>query len=536
MAGSRSFLAFFGLLLCFGLFLADPAWSRGDDGSQSGSGPSGAVVSDSLTRDQPATEPFSFDLWINEHIRPVSQAVTAIIFYSIEWQDADGVDQKVPLIVILLIGSGLFLTILLRGVNFWGLSRAVKIALGRDKEPGAPGQITHFQALTAALSGTVGLGNIAGVAAAISVGGPGALVWMIAAAFLGMATKFSECSLGVKYRHMRSDGDVSGGAMYYLSRGLAERGWSGTGKCLAVFFAICCIGASLGAGNMFQSNQAYQAFVVITGGETGFLIGYGWAFGLFIAAVVSLVIIGGITSITRVTEKIVPMMGGLYLTAGLIIILSHIHALPAAIVTIITNAFTPEAGYGGVIGVMIWGIQRATFSNEAGVGSAPIAYAAIKTHQPLSAGFIALLEPLIDTVIICSVTALVIVISGTYIDSTGLQGVELTSRAFATVFDWFPYVLAIAIFLFAFSTLITWSYYGLKSWTYIFGKSQRSEIMFKVLFLSFIVLGASAQLQEVIHFSDAMLFAMVIPNLIGIFFLSGGVRKDLQAYCRRERR
>ncbi len=527
MALSRCFLTYYvPLLLCLGLFLADTAWSQSSQ-------PEDAVSPYAVDQQQEAA-PFSFDLWINETIRPVSQAITDIVFYSVEWQDADGQNQGVPLIVVLLIGSGIFFTILLRGVNFWGLSRGVKIALGRQKEPEAPGQITHFQALTAALSGTVGLGNIAGVAAAISVGGPGALVWMIAAAFLGMATKFTECTLGVKYRHMHSDGDVSGGAMYYLSRGLAERGWPGMGQFLAVFFALCCIGGAFGAGNMFQSNQAYQSFVVITGGEAGLLQGYGWAFGLFMAATAGLVIIGGIKSIARVTEKIVPIMGILYLVSGIIVILFNIHALPAAIATIITSAFTPEAGYGGIIGVMIWGIRRATFSNEAGIGSAPIAYAAIKTNQPLSAGFISLLEPLLDTIIICSVTALVIVISGVYTDSTGLQGVELTSRAFATVIDWFPYVLSIAIFLFAFSTLITWSYYGLKSWTYIFGKSQYSEIVFKVLFLLFTVLGAAAQLNEVIAFSDAMIFAMAVPNLIGVFLLSGGIRRDLSLYRQQE--
>ena len=528
MVLARCFLKYFiPLLLCLGPFLADSAWSQ--------SGQPEDAVSPSGIDYQQETEPFSLDLWINEKIRPVSQAVSNIVFYSIKWQDADGQTQEFPLIVGILMGTGIFLTIFLRGVNFWGLSRGIKIALGRQNEPGAPGQITHFQAFTAALSGTVGLGNIAGVAAAISIGGPGALVWMIVAAFFGMATKFVECSLGVKYRHLHSDGDVSGGGMYYLSRGLAERGWSRTGKFLAVFFAFCCVGGALGGGNMFQSNQAYQSFVVVTGGETGSLYGYGWAFGLFMAFICGLVIIGGIKSIANVTEKIVPIMGIFYLISGVIVILFNIHALPAAIVTIITSAFAPEAGYGGVIGVMIWGIQRATFSNEAGVGTTPIVYAAIKTRQPLSAGFIALLEPLIDTIIICSVTALVIVISGAYTDSTGLQGVELTSKAFATVIGWFPYVLAIAIFLFAFSTLITFSYYGLKSWTYIFGKSQYSEITFKILFLLSTVLGAAAQLDEVITFSDSMIFAMIFPNLIGVFLLSGGVRRDLWAYLQQEK-
>jgi len=478
-----------------------------------------------------ATEITAGPAWddkINEVMAPFSDAITGFVFYSIQVGDGEA---HVPVVVVWLIFTALIFTFYFRFINFWGFHHALQVVSGRYSNPLKPGEVSHFQALTAALSGTVGLGNIAGVAAAIALGGPGATLWMIVAAIFGMASKFVECSLGAKYRVVHEDGTVSGGPMYYLSRGLTELGFPRLGQGLAIFFAFMCVGGALGAGNMFQANQAFQQFANVTDGA-GF-VADGWIFGLVLAAIVGLVIIGGIKSIARVTEKIVPIMGGIYILAAVIILITNFENIPAAFNAIFVGAFTPEAGYGGLIGVLMWGFQRATFSNEAGIGSAPIAYSAVRTDEPLSVGFLSLLEPVIDTVIICTMTALVIVISGVYQDGSGMRGVEMTSSAFATAFDWFPYVLALAVILFAFSTLITWSYYGLKSWTYLFGESKTADHTFKIIFCIFVILGSEMELVKVIGFSDAMIFAMAFPNAIGMFFLAPGLKRDLTDYWRR---
>lgn len=483
--------------------------------------------------DAPATETadmaemaeMSFDQRLNEAIAPISDAVTGFVFYTVSVGES-----RFPVIVVWLILTAVIFTFYFRFINFWGFAHAFTVVRGHRHRRAEAGEVTHFQALTAALSGTVGLGNIAGVAAAIALGGPGATLWMIIAAFFGMASKFLECSLGAKYRVVHEDGTVSGGAMYYLSRGLAERGLPRLGKVLAVFFAVMCVGGALGAGNMFQANQAFQQVSAATGGAAGFFNESGWLFGLILAAIVALVIIGGIKSIAHVTEFVVPFMGLFYILSAVVILFIHAERVPDALGAIFTGAFTPEAGYGGLIGVIMWGFQRATFSNEAGIGSAPIAYSAVRTEEPLSVGFVSLLEPFVDTVIICSMTALVIVISGVYLDGEGLRGVEMTSAAFASAFDWFPYLLAVAVTLFAFSTIITWSYYGLKAWTYLFGETLASDHIFKLLFCTFTVIGASMELGKVIGFSDAMIFAMALPNGIGMFLLAGGVKRDLKRY------
>ncbi len=467
----------------------------------------------------------SLDQQINEAVAPLSDVVTSFVFYTVSVGES-----KFPVIVVWLILTAVIFTIYFRFINFWGFAHALSIVRGRHAPSSEPGEVTHFQALTAALSGTVGLGNIAGVAAAIALGGPGATLWMIVAAFFGMASKFLECSLGAKYRVVHEDGTVSGGAMYYLSRGFAEHGLPRLGKVLAVFFAVMCVGGSLGAGNMFQANQAFQQVSTVTGGAAGFLSDSGWLFGLVLAGIVALVIIGGIKSIAHVTEFVVPFMGLFYIFSSIAILLIHAEQVPNAMHAIFVGAFTPEAGYGGLIGVLMWGFQRATFSNESGIGSAPIAYSAVRTDEPLSVGFVSLLEPFIDTVIICTMTALVIVISGVYLEGEGLRGVEMTSAAFASAFDWFPYLLAVAVTMFAFSTIITWSYYGLKSWTFLFGETPISDHIFKLIFCAFTVIGASMELGKVIGFSDAMIFAMALPNGIGMFLLAGGVKRDLKDY------
>lgn len=433
--------------------------------------------------------------------------------------------KAIPFIVVWLIFGALFFTLRMGLIQFWGWRHSIKLVSGAYDSSDAPGEVTHFQALATAVSATVGLGNIAGVAVAISLGGPGATFWLIVAGLLGMASKFTECTLGVKYRDIGEDGVVEGGPMRYLRKGLARRNMKGLGSVLAVIFAILTIGASFGGGNMFQSNQAFQQMA----GQFPFMQGMGPYFGFILAILVGVVIIGGIRSIARVTEKIVPFMAGLYILAAIIIIGMNIGQIGEAFTLIVDGAFSPRAALGGFIGVMIQGFRRAAFSNEAGIGSAAIAHSAARTHHAVSEGFVALLEPFIDTVVVCTLTALVLIFTGFYNDA-GLGGATLTSQAFGSVISWFPMVLVVAIFLFAFSTMISWSYYGLRAWTFLFGRSKRTELVYKFLFLVFIVIGSSVSLGAVLDFSDMMILAMALPNIIGLLLLSGEVRNDLKEY------
>ncbi len=468
------------------------------------------------------------DSRINEAIEPFADAVAGFIFLSFP---VAGV--PVPFVLVWLIAGAIFFTIYFRFINFRAFRHGFQLVRGDYSDPTATGEVTHFQALATALSGTVGLGNIAGVAIAVSLGGPGATFWMILAGLLGMSSKFVECTLGVKYRNVYSDGTVSGGPMYYLSKGLAERSdkLKSLGKVLAVMFAIFCVGGSFGGGNMFQANQSFKQVVAVTGGDASWLADKGWLFGLVIAALVGLVIIGGIKGIARVTSKIVPFMAVLYVTTGLFIIFSNSSEIPAAFAAILDGAFSAEGIAGGVIGVLFQGFKRAAFSNEAGIGSAAIAHSAVRTNRPVTEGFVALYEPFIDTVVVCTVTALVIIITGTWNPSVDpSEGVALTSAAFESAISWFPWVLTLAVVLFAFSTMISWSYYGLKAWTYLFGDSMITDVVYKIMFLSFVVVGASMELGSVIDFSDAMIFAMAFPNMLGIYFLVPVVKKELNEY------
>ena len=464
------------------------------------------------------------DETINEWFSTVSDPVVATIFYSVPVFGAD-----LPLIVVWLVVAADFFTVYLGFLNIRGFGHAIALVRGRYSDPKDAGEVSHFQALATAVSGTVGLGNIAGVAVAITLGGPGATFWMILAGFLGMSTKLVECTLGVKYRKENPDGSVSGGPMYYLSRGLAERGLGGLGRVLAVVFAICCIGGSLGGGNMFQANQATAQIIAVTGGDDGPLAGRGLWIGVAFALLVGVVILGGIRSIARVTDKLVPFMAALYLGAALVVIAFNLDAVPGAFEAIVVGAFTPQGVAGGFVGVLIQGFRRAAFSNEAGVGSASIAHSAVRTKEPSTEGHVALLEPFIDTVVICTMTALVIVITGTY-TSGEAEGVALTSAAFETVIPWFPVVLAVAIVLFAYSTMLAWSYYGMKATRYLFRDSPTAENVFKVVFCCFTVVGAAASLGPVIDFSDAMIFAMSLPNIIGLYLLAGVVKRELTQY------
>ncbi|MGB5692218.1 MAG: alanine/glycine:cation symporter family protein [Flavobacteriaceae bacterium] len=478
---------------------------------------------------------------------------------------------NIPVVLILLVFGATFFTFYFKFPNILKFPLAINTVRGKYDEIEGPeghgvekaevnivegdlpdtirdeskeGEVSHFQALATAVSGTVGLGNIAGVAVAIAVGGPGATFWMIVCGLVGMSTKFVECTLGVKYRDVGADGTVYGGPMYYLSRGLKEKGYKRLGQALGIIFAVLCVGASFGGGNAFQSNQAavqLSTMLNLEGGATGVII------GIILAILVGIVIIGGIKKIASVTEKIVPFMAVIYVLASLVIIFANFEFIGDAFGMIVSGAFTPLAGLGGILGVIIVGFQRAAFSNEAGAGSAAIAHSAVKTKYPASEGVVALLEPFIDTVVICTMTALVIIFfnmdagafdygnsvnSTVMLNETGsyIGGVDLTSMAYDSVIPGFRYVLTIAIILFAFSTMISWSYYGLQSWKFLFGRGKTADTLYKVLFLLFVVIGAAATLDAVIKFSDAMILALVFPNMIGLLFLFPRVKEELAKY------
>ncbi len=467
---------------------------------------------------------------INALVAPVSDGVAGWVFASVPVAGT-----SVPLIVGWLIVAGVVFTVRFGFIQWRGFRHALHLTRGdyTDPQRQGPGETTHFQALTMALSGTVGLGNIAGVAVAVSLGGPGATFWMIVAGLLGMVTKFTECVLGVKYRRHHADGTVSGGPMHYLSRGLAERGRPRLGRALAAIFAVCCVGGAFGGGNMFQANQAFGQVMGVLGGDAGPLAGRGWLFGLLLAGVLAVVVVGGAQSIARTTSRLVPLMAAIYLGGALVVLAVHVDRIPWALGQIVLGAFTPEGVAGGAIGALIQGFKRAAFSNEAGIGSAAIAHSTVRTHEPVSEGYVALLEPFIDTVVICTTTALVIVITGSL--ASDLTGVQLTSAAFGSVIAWFPLVLAVAVVLFAFSTMVTWFYYGLKSWTYLLGRARWVVGIYQALFLACVVLGSSTHLGPVIDFSDAMIFIMAIPNVIGLYLLMPVVRHELAAYEERRR-
>ncbi len=470
---------------------------------------------------QEAAEEVNIDQAISDAVAPFVNPIVSTVFYSVPL-----FGTQFPLIVGWLVVAAVVFTLYFGFIQFRGFKHSIELVRGDYFDPKDAGEVTPFQALATALSGTVGLGNIAGVGVAVYLGGPGATFWMILAGLLGMASKFTECTLGVHYRNENPDGSVSGGPMYYLSKGLSEDGKAALGKFLAIFFSICCIGGALGGGNMFQANQSFaQVSSIIP-----FFEGKGWLFGLIMAIVVGVVIIGGIKSIAKVTEKVVPFMAVIYVIAALVIILMNIGAVPSAISAIIAGAFAPTAVAGGMIGALIQGFKRAAFSNEAGIGSASIAHSAVQTKHPVTEGYVALLEPFIDTVVICTMTSLVIIITGAWVPDSGVTGIDLTAKAFTSSFSGFGYILALAALLFAFSTMLSWSYYGLKAWTYMFGEGKGKEVVFKLIFCVFVVIGASMNLGAVIDFSDAMIFAMAIANIIGLYMLMPKVKALLADY------
>ncbi|MBC8328695.1 MAG: alanine:cation symporter family protein [Planctomycetes bacterium] len=469
-----------------------------------------------------------FSTTIDQAAGWVVAQLTAVFFVDI-WPG----EGSVPLVVAWLVLGAIYFTLRMGFINLKGFKHAIDVTRGRYDNPNDEGEVSHFQALASALSATVGLGNIAGVAIAVSLGGPGAILWMIIAGFLGMSSKFVECTLGQKYREVRPDGRVMGGAMFYLSKGLAELGLAPLGKVLAVMFAVICIGASFGGGNTFQVNQSLNAVK-----ETvPFLAENRWVYGLIMAGLTGVVIIGGIKRIAQTAEKIVPAMCLIYVAACLYVLFKFSAQIPAAFGSIIDGAFNPSAAYGGFIGVLVQGFKRAAFSNEAGVGSAAIAHSAARTEFPVREGIVALLEPFIDTIVVCTMTGLVIVITGVYDTAahpellhyvTDNDGAGLTSQAFGQTLSWFPYVLSVAVALFAFSTMISWSYYGERCWAWLFG--DRSSMIYRVLFLVFVFLGSIITSKNVLDFGDLMILTMAFPNVLGVLFLSGGVKRDLNVY------
>lgn len=503
------------------------------------------------------------DQKIDEAFKPVSDFFNDVIFFNV-WHDPD-----IPFVLVLLVASAAFFTIYFKFPNIFHFKTAINVVRGKfdhvdhhtagDSElaidgdikgtiedESRDGEVSHFQALATAVSGTVGNGNIAGVALAIALGGPGATFWMIICGLLGMSTKFVECTLGVQYRDVGEDGTVYGGPMYYISKGLKDKGFVVLGKIAAVIFAIFCIGGSFGGGNAAQSNQATVVLKELMGLES---TAAGFWIGVVLAIVVGIIIIGGIKRIASVTEKVVPFMALMYLLACLYILGANFSLIGDAFSLIVTEAFNPKAmGVGGVIGVLLVGFKRAAFSNEAGAGSASIAHSAVKTKYSASEGLVALLEPFIDTVVICTMTALVIIIFnfgghfeyGADVSSDGsgavmigndvVQGAGITSKAFAQYIPYSGVFLTIAVVLFAVSTMISWSYYGLQSWKFLFGRGKKADLAYKLLFLVFVVIGAAASMGSIWSFSDAMIFAMVFPNMIGLYFLFPVVKKQLRRY------
>ncbi len=467
----------------------------------------------------------NIDERIDAAFAPVSKAFSDLVFFEVP---IGGVG--VPVVVGWLVLGAIFFTVYFRFVNLRGLPLAWRSLRGELDEKDAPGQISHFQALATAVSGTVGIGNIGGVAVAITLGGPGATFWLIVAGLLGMATKFVECTLGVRYREVHADGTVTGGPMLYLRRGLAERGYAKLGRGLGNFYAVGIVIGCLGIGNMFQANQAYAQLRAATGGVDGPLQGYGWLVGVILAVIVGAVILGGIRSIAAVTARLVPFMAGLYLTGALTVLALHASAIPDAVAAILAGAMSGKAAAGGAVGTLVIGMKRAVFSNEAGIGSASIAHSAVRTRYPATEGTVALFEPFIDTVVICTITALVIGVADVSYPgfmSSGLKGVAMTSDAFGRTVSWFPIPLALAAVLFAISTMFSWAYYGLKGWGYLTGYSPGATKLYKIIFCVFVALGASVRLDAILDFSDAMVFVLCVPNVFGLVVLAPVVKEEL---------
>ena len=537
--GPRIFLI---ALVCLFAFAVNVS-AQPTDSANGGDSPevtASQAVAEKTQTEQLTAEPQKQPGWINwvdtkfgEHIvKPLSE----VLFFGFGTERWLGPGHKVPFVVVWLFFGAIFFTVFMRFINIRAFWHAIRVTKGDYDDPHDTGEVSHFQALASALSATVGLGNIAGVAIAVCVGGPGAIFWLILTGIFGMSLKFSECTLGQLYRKVDHDGTVSGGPMHYLRDGLAELGWRRTGAVLAMLYAIVCMGGAFGGGCVFQVSQSLEALRT----QIPFIDTYPWVFGVVLVFLAGIVIIGGIRRIAATAEKIVPLMCTIYVLAAIYILAVNWHSIPAAISLIFGSAFSMQAGLGGFVGAMVVGIKRGAFSNEAGLGSAAIAHAAAKTNEPVREGIVALLGPFIDTVIICSMTGLVIVITGVYDTAVNPEfkdfivndkGVPLTSEAFRTAIWWFPYLLTVAVCLFAYSTLISWSYYGERCWSLLFGR--RTSILFKIIFLGFVFLGSIVSPSNLKEFSDLMILSMAFPNILGMIFLRDKIRGALDDYWRR---
>lgn len=474
-----------------------------------------------------AANAVNIDAFMDKHIAPISDFVANLIFFPISISGS-----KVPLIIFWILIAGIFFTIYYRGISIWGLKHAIDIIAKPSDNKDGSGEVSSFQALATALSGTIGIGSIAGVAISISIGGPGAAFWIFAGALLGMSIKFVEATLAVKYRRFNTDGSISGGPMHYIAHGLTRKNMRWLGQPLSVIFAILCIGGGITGGNMIQINQSAHQLVFITGGANSFLHGYTWVFGLIVAILIGMVIVGGIKSIARVTTILVPTMCVMYIVSGLVVICANFANIPSAILLILKEAFHPTAVAGGVFGTIIIGLRRSVQSNEAGTGAAAIVYATAQTKEAVSQGFVALLETFL-TGILCLFTSFAIIFSGVLNNTQigKISGIELASNAFQSVIPFFPIILSIIAILFALSTLISWAYYGQKAWTFLLGEGKKRVLTFNISYCVFIVIGSVMNVESVINITDAMMIAMCVPNIIVLYILAPEIFKDLKAYC-----
>lgn len=471
------------------------------------------------------------DAFMDKHIAPISDAIAKIIFFPIKYTHG-ATHIEVPIIIFWILFAGIFFTLFFKGICVWGFKHAVDLIVKPKKTDGG-GEVSSFQALATALSGTIGIGSIAGVALSISIGGPGAAFWIFVGALLGMSIKFVEATLAVKYRRFNADGSVSGGPMHYIAHGLTRKNLRWLGQPLSVLFAILCIGGGITGGNMIQINQTAHQLIFITGGEHSIFHGFTWVIGLVAAIIIGLVIVGGIKGIAKVTTVLTPTMCALYIISGLIVILANIKGIPHAIALICKEAFNPTPiAAGGFLGIIIIGLRRSVQSNEAGTGAAAIVYAAAQTKEPASQGFVALLETFL-TGVLCMFTSLTIVLSGALdtIEPGKISGIELASNAFQSVIPFFPIILSIIAILFAMSTLISWAYYGQKAWTFLFGEGKKRVLTFNIIYCLFIIIGSAMNVKSILEITDAMMIAMCVPNVIVLYTLCSEVKRELQKYC-----
>ena len=477
-----------------------------------------------------SAQAMNVDEFMDKHVAPISDAVAKLIFFPINI-----CGNNVPLIIFWVLIAGFFFTFYFKGISVWGFKHALDVvAKPAEKHNDGCGEVSSFQALATALSGTIGIGSIAGVAISISIGGPGAAFWIFAGALLGMSIKFVEATLAVKYRRFNLDGSVSGGPMHYIAHGLTRKKMRWLGQPLSVLYAILCIGGGITGGNMIQINQTAHQIVFITGGSHSIFHGYTWLIGLVAAVLIGMVIVGGIKSIAKVTTILTPTMCLLYIVSGLIVIFANFMNIPHAIALIIREAFNPTAVAGGVIGTIIIGLRRSVQSNEAGTGAAAIVYATAQTKEPVSQGFVALLETFL-TGVLCLFTSFAIVFSGACTHAAKeISGIELASNAFQSVIPFFPIILSIIAVMFALSTLISWAYYGQKAWTFLFGEGKKRVLAFNLIYCLFIIIGSAMNVKSVIDITDAMMIALCVPNIIVLYILCPEIKRDLKSYLEKQ--